>query len=80
MIESLMPPGIEPFWALFLVAFSAVTSFTTAAAGIGGGTILVAVMAVIGILRRLAAREREEQQRGGVRSARPAPSALLSGC
>ncbi len=47
MIESLFPPGIEPFWALFLVAFSAVTSFTTAAAGIGGGTILVAVIAVI---------------------------------
>lgn len=47
LIEALVPPTLEPFWAFFLIAVSAGTSFVTAAAGIGGGIILLAVMAVI---------------------------------
>lgn len=47
MIETLVPPALEPFWAFLLIAVSAATSFITAAAGIGGGMVLLAVMAVI---------------------------------
>lgn len=47
LLEALVPPALEPAWALTLVAVSAATSFVTAAAGIGGGIILLAVMAVI---------------------------------
>lgn len=47
MPDTLFPPDIEPFWSLVLIAVSAGTSFITAAAGIGGGIILLAVMATL---------------------------------
>ncbi len=47
MLEAFLPPAIEPFWAFALIALSAVTSFVTAALGLGGGIILLAVMALI---------------------------------
>ncbi len=46
MIE-LFPPDIAIHIALALVLISAATSFVTAAAGIGGGVLLLAVMAVM---------------------------------
>jgi uncharacterized membrane protein YfcA len=47
MIELLVPADVGLTAALFLIAFSAFTSFITAAAGIGGGIMMVAVMAVL---------------------------------
>ncbi|MEM8689778.1 MAG: sulfite exporter TauE/SafE family protein, partial [Pseudomonadota bacterium] len=47
MFEALLPPAIEPVWAALLIAVSAVTSFVTASLGLGGGVILLAVMALI---------------------------------
>ncbi len=47
LLEALVPPDLEPFWAFTLIAVSAGTSFITAAAGIGGGIVLLAIMAVI---------------------------------
>lgn len=47
LLEVLVPPALEPIWALTLIAVSAATSFITAAAGIGGGIVLLAVMAVL---------------------------------
>lgn len=50
-IESLFnlvtPAGVDLTDSLFLILLSAGTSFITAAAGIGGGIVLLAVMAVI---------------------------------
>lgn len=43
----LLPPDLEPLAALLLIAASMGTSFITAAFGIGGGIMLVAVMAVL---------------------------------
>ncbi len=45
MLELLAPPGLDSFWALLLIAISSVTSFVTASVGIGGGMILLAIMA-----------------------------------
>lgn len=47
MIEWIAPAEIGLATSLFLIAFSAATSFLTAAAGIGGGIVLIAVMAVL---------------------------------
>lgn len=44
---SLLPPDLEPLAAVLLIAASMGTSFITAAFGIGGGLVLVAVMAVL---------------------------------
>jgi len=43
----LLPPELEPLAALLLIAASMATSFVTAAFGIGGGVMLVALMAVL---------------------------------
>jgi len=48
MLELLaLPPGIEHWAALAMVAVSMATSFITAAFGIGGGVILLAALAVL---------------------------------
>ncbi|WP_299622473.1 sulfite exporter TauE/SafE family protein [Pelagibius sp.] len=47
MIEWLVPADVGTGAALSLVALSAATSLLTAAAGIGGGVVLIAVMAVL---------------------------------
>lgn len=44
---SLLPPDLEPLAAILLIAASMGTSFITAAFGIGGGIMLVAIMAVM---------------------------------
>lgn len=44
---SLLPPDLEPLAAILLIAASMGTSFVTAAFGIGGGIMLVAIMAVM---------------------------------
>lgn len=44
---SLLPPDLEPLAALLMIAVSMGGSFITAAFGIGGGLVLVAVMAVV---------------------------------
>ena len=46
-MTDLLPPDIAVHIALALVVVSAATSFVTAAAGIGGGVLLLAVMAVL---------------------------------
>ncbi|HEX6142760.1 MAG TPA: sulfite exporter TauE/SafE family protein, partial [Geminicoccaceae bacterium] len=46
-LEALLPAGFEPWIALALVLISALTSFLTAAVGIGGGAVLLACMAVL---------------------------------
>jgi len=43
----LLPPDLEPLAALLMVAASMGTSFLTAAFGIGGGVVMVAMMAVL---------------------------------
>lgn len=43
----MLPPELEPLAAILLIAASMGTSFITAAFGIGGGIMLVAVMAVL---------------------------------
>jgi len=43
----LLPPDLSVSVSLMLIAISAVTSFITAAAGIGGGAVLLAVMAIV---------------------------------
>lgn len=47
MVEWLVPADVGATASFFLIAFSAFTSFITAAAGIGGGIMMVAVMAVL---------------------------------
>ena len=47
MIEGWVPDDIGLATSLLLIAVSAATSFLTAAAGIGGGIVLIAVMAVL---------------------------------
>lgn len=47
MLEFILPSDISINASLALIALSAATSFLTAAAGIGGGIILIAVMAVL---------------------------------
>lgn len=47
MIEWLVPADVGLTASAALIALSAATSFLTAAAGIGGGIVLIAVMAVI---------------------------------
>ncbi|MEQ8354267.1 MAG: sulfite exporter TauE/SafE family protein [Kiloniellaceae bacterium] len=47
MIEWLVPADVGLAAAAALIALSAATSFLTAAAGIGGGIVLIAVMAVL---------------------------------
>lgn len=47
MIESFLPADISISASLALIFLSAATSFLTAAAGIGGGIILLAVMAAL---------------------------------
>jgi len=46
-MDSFLPPDISLHASMALVAFSALTSFITAAAGIGGGVVMLALMAVI---------------------------------
>lgn len=43
----LLPGGLAPWAALLLLGFSAVTSFISAAFGLGGGMVLLAVMATL---------------------------------
>lgn len=47
MIESLLPPGIEVWVGGALLAASFGTSFLTAAFGIGGGAVLLGILAVL---------------------------------
>ncbi|WP_340117401.1 sulfite exporter TauE/SafE family protein [Pelagibius sp. 7325] len=47
MIEWLVPADVGFSASMGLIALSAATSFLTAAAGIGGGIVLIAVMAVL---------------------------------
>lgn len=47
MIEALVPADLGLQASLLLIAVSAATSFLTAAAGIGGGVALLAVMALV---------------------------------
>ena len=47
MLEALLPVELSPQAGLLLIAVSAAGSFLTAAAGIGGGVALLAVMAVV---------------------------------
>jgi uncharacterized protein len=47
MIDWLVPADVGLAASVFLIVFSAVTSFITAAAGIGGGIMMIAVMAVL---------------------------------
>src|SRR3546814_12853868 len=47
MVEWLVPADVGLTASVSLIVFSAVTSFVTAAAGIGGGIMMVAVMAVL---------------------------------
>ena len=47
MIDALLPPEIGPAIAGGLMAISFVTSFITAAFGIGGGVVLIAVLAML---------------------------------
>lgn len=47
MVEWLVPADVGLTASVALVLFSALTSFVTAAAGIGGGIMMVAVMAVL---------------------------------
>ncbi|MEM0988795.1 MAG: sulfite exporter TauE/SafE family protein [Pseudomonadota bacterium] len=47
MIDSLFPAEIEPLTGLALMAISFGTSFITAAFGIGGGVVLIGVLAVL---------------------------------
>ncbi|MGB0922457.1 MAG: sulfite exporter TauE/SafE family protein [Alphaproteobacteria bacterium] len=45
MIDFLVPADLGTVVSFFLIGFAAFTSFITAAAGIGGGVLLIAVMA-----------------------------------
>ena len=47
LLDLLIPAGISPLATLMLVAMSAVTSAITASLGIGGGVLLLAIMAVV---------------------------------
>ncbi|MGF1591926.1 MAG: sulfite exporter TauE/SafE family protein [Kiloniellaceae bacterium] len=47
MVEWLVPADVGLTASVFLILFSAFTSFITAAAGIGGGIMMIAVMAVL---------------------------------
>lgn len=47
MLEFFVPPEISLTASLSLVLVSAATSFLTAAAGIGGGIVLISIMAVL---------------------------------
>ena len=47
MVEWLVPADVGLTASVFLILFSAFTSFVTAAAGIGGGIMMIAVMAVL---------------------------------
>ena len=47
MVEWLVPADVGLTASVSLILFSAVTSFVTAAAGIGGGVMMVAIMAVL---------------------------------
>jgi len=47
MVEWLVPADVGLTASAFLILFSAFTSFITAAAGIGGGIMMIAVMAVL---------------------------------
>lgn len=46
LLEALIPAGLSPLATLALVAASAITSAITASLGIGGGVLLLAIMAV----------------------------------
>jgi uncharacterized membrane protein YfcA len=47
ILATLLPEAISPVWAMALVAVSFLTSLLTATMGIGGGLMLVAVMASV---------------------------------
>lgn len=46
-LASLLPPGVEPMTALALVGLSLVTSLITATFSLGGGILMVAVLALV---------------------------------
>jgi uncharacterized protein len=46
-IEALLPPGLGPALGAVLLAASFATSFITAAFGIGGGVLMLAIMAAV---------------------------------
>lgn len=47
MLEALLPPGLDPLLALALVALSLITSLITATFSLGGGSLLIAVLALV---------------------------------
>jgi uncharacterized membrane protein YfcA len=47
MLTSLLPPGLDQGMALALVALSFVTSLITATFSLGGGTLMIAVLALV---------------------------------
>jgi uncharacterized membrane protein YfcA len=47
LLDFLMPPNVEPTAALVMLAASTAASFITIAFGIGGGVLLLAVMAIL---------------------------------
>jgi uncharacterized protein len=47
VLASLLPPGLDPLLALALVGLSFVTSLITATFALGGGTLLIAVLALV---------------------------------
>jgi len=47
VLASLLPPGLDPLMALALVGLSFVTSLITATFSLGGGTLMIAVLALV---------------------------------
>ncbi len=47
MLASLLPPGLDPLLALALIGLSFVTSLITATFSLGGGTLMIAVLALV---------------------------------
>ena len=46
-LELILPPGLDPAAVIVMLAASTVASFITIAFGIGGGVLLLAVMAIL---------------------------------
>ncbi|MBN9348765.1 MAG: hypothetical protein J0I48_21600 [Devosia sp.] len=47
MLTSLLPAGVDPLLALLLIGLSFVTSMITATFSLGGGLLMVAVLALV---------------------------------
>jgi uncharacterized membrane protein YfcA len=46
-LTSLLPPGLDPLAALALIALSLFTSGVTATFGVGGGSLMIAAIALV---------------------------------